>query len=172
MQHILHWMASELVLDNVFTGQTWSKIGMYSLVQKTADWQSCIGPTRSGTVPWPLNFLVDSIWFLASHRQRCYSYPLFTNEHTQKHILSTMIVVLIQYPVQLKHISPIIISVLANINLTLNVVQDQFSLRLDRSNETLEWSDSGPKCLWTALDQACMVPVRTDPPPAQGNISL
>jgi hypothetical protein len=34
-----------------------------------------------------------------------------------------MIVVLIQYPVQLKRISRIIISVSANINLTLDVVQ-------------------------------------------------
>jgi len=58
---------------------------------------------------------------LADHRQRHYSCPRFTNKNTRTRILGAMIAVLIQYPIQMGHISPIIISISANINLTLNI---------------------------------------------------
>jgi len=50
--------------------------------------------------------------------------PVFSSNHIHTHILKVMVVALTRYLVQLEYISPIIISISAIINLTLNIVQD------------------------------------------------
>jgi hypothetical protein len=56
--------------------------------------------------------------------QQILFFPAFTNDYTMQNIIGTMIVILVQNPLDFEYISQILILVLANINVLLTAVEE------------------------------------------------